>query len=305
MRGGVGVLLLVWSLFCWAEEIVRYPTLPSGKDPNEKYIQAILQLGLQKSGKPYRLVATKPEMLQSRAILEARKPDGLIDVLWSMTTSEREAKLLPIRIPIDKGLLGWRVVLTRTDRAHALDGIKDLADLRPLSACQGHDWPDTTILRFNGLNVITSSSYDTLFSMLQAKRCDFFPRSIMEVWNDLDNHLGSPLAVDHDIVIHYPAAAYFFVSPRRPQLAKDLQNGLEKAIFDGSFERLFQSRLGPFIERAQLQRRRVIELSNPLLGDGSLPLNRAALWFKPEATHPATRSPGMGKGKQAKEHADW
>lgn len=275
------VLLLIWSARCLAMEVVHYPTLLAAHDPNESYTLAMLQLGLKKSGKAYRLVAEKSPMLQGRAIQEASRLTGKIDVLWSMTTQEREAQLLPIRIPIDKGLLGWRIPLLRANRANLLAGATVLAGLRQWSAGQGHDWPDAEILKSNGLSVMTSSDYDTLFSMLLAGRFDYFPRSIMEVWNDITNHPGVPLTVDRHIVIHYPAAAYFFVSPRRRQLAKDLQAGLEVAIADGSFEALFQSRLGPFIERAQLRRRRVIELANPLLDKSSLPLNRREMWYHP------------------------
>lgn len=76
---------------------------------------------------------------------------GKIDVLWSMTTQEREAQLLPIRIPIDKGLLGWRIPLLRANRANLLAGATTLAGLHLWSAGQGHDWPDAEILKSNGL----------------------------------------------------------------------------------------------------------------------------------------------------------
>lgn len=285
MRGDVrwigAALLLIWSALCLAVEEVHYPTLPSAHDPNETYTLAMLQLGLKKSGKAYRLVADTAPMLQGRAIQEASNPAGSIDVLWTMTTPEREAQLLPIRIPIDKGLLGWRVPLLRADRLNLLAGASSLAGLRRWTAGQGHDWPDTEILQGNGLNVVTSSQYDSLFRMLQAGRFDYFPRSVMEIWNDVANHPDKSLVVDSHIAIHYPAAAYFFVTPRRPQLAKDLEAGLERAIADGSFEALFRARLGPFVERARLQRRHVIELANPLLDKTSLPLDRPELWYRP------------------------
>ena len=280
MRWISALLLLLGSTLCLAVEEIHYPTLPSAHDPNGVYILAALKLGLQKSGKSYRLVPESP-MLQSRAILEAASSTGHIDLMWTMTTTEREARLLPVRIPVDKGLIGWRLPLLRTDQAELLEKAETVADLRRWWAGQGHDWPDTVILQGNGLPVQTSDSYDTLFTMLQGGRFDYFPRSIMEIWNDIASRPGQPLVVDKHIVLHYPAAFYFFVSPRRPQLAKDLQAGLEKAIADGSFEALFQAHLGPFIERAQLRQRRVIVLRNPLLDSATLPLDRPEMWFRP------------------------
>ncbi|WP_018152814.1 transporter substrate-binding domain-containing protein [Leeia oryzae] len=274
-------LLMIGSMCCQAGELVRFPTLPGANDPNEAYVLAMLRLGLAKSGKAYEVVAGANPMLQGRAILDASSPTGKIDVLWSMTTNERESKLLPIPIPIDKGLLGWRIPLLRADHANLLADVTGLADLSHLKAGQGHDWPDTEILRSNGLTVQTSSDYETLFSMLSVGRFDYFPRSIMEIWNDIANHPTAGFVVDDHIAIHYPAAAYFFVSPRRPQLAKDLQSGLERAIADGSFETLYQARLGPFIKRSHLGQRHVIELANPLLKMSSIPLNARGQLFQP------------------------
>ena len=36
---------------------------------------------------------------------------GTVDICWTMSTDERETQILPIRIPIDKGLIGWRIAL--------------------------------------------------------------------------------------------------------------------------------------------------------------------------------------------------
>lgn len=281
-RWALGILLMITELFCPAAEVVRYPALSAAHDPNRAYVVAVLQLALAKSGKSYDLVSdpTIP-MQQGRAIAEARSATGKVDVIWTMTTKEREAQLLPIRIPIDKGLLGWRIPLLDANRTDLLSELATLTDLQRWKAGQGHDWPDTEILRSNGLNVVTSCCYDTLFSMMLAGRFDYFPRSIMEIWVDIANHPTMPLVADSHVVIHYPAAAYFFVSPRRPRLAKDLQTGLERAIADGSFEAVFQAQLGPYIERAQLGRRRIIELTNPLLDVTSLPLERPELWYRP------------------------
>lgn len=70
-----GVLLLIWSALCLAMEAVHYPTLPAAYDPNESYTLVMLQLGLRKSGKAYRLAAEKSPMLQGRAIQDGEQHD--------------------------------------------------------------------------------------------------------------------------------------------------------------------------------------------------------------------------------------
>ena len=280
-------LVLCWVLGCWhghamaAPVVVRYPGTPSEKDPQADYVLAVLRLALAKSGQAYLLKANSGAMQQARAIQDIVDGKNNLDLLWTMTTDEREAQLIPVRIPLDKGLIGWRIALVRQDRAEMFKSVRRISDLRVFTAGQEHDWPDTPILRSNVLPVTTSSSYEALFSMLQAGRFDYFPRSIIEVWNELRDHPGAGLAVESQVVLHYPSAMYFFVNPRSPQLAQDLRNGFEKAIADGSFEKLFQQHQHAAIQRANLKKRRVIELGNPLIKPDSLPLNRPELWYRP------------------------
>ncbi|GHD80924.1 hypothetical protein ACFSQE_13645 [Vogesella fluminis] len=80
------------------------------------------------------------------------------------------------------------------------------------------------------------------------------------------------------LVIRYPTAFYFFVSPHQPELAALLQRGLELAVADGSFEQLFQRHFGNTLKRLHLDRRRIIDLPNPLLS-AATPLSRAELWY--------------------------
>jgi hypothetical protein len=159
--------------------------------------------------------------------------------------------------------------------------VRSLEDLSRFSAGQGHDWPDSEILRSNGLPVIGVPNYQSLFSMLALGRFDYFPRSLAEVWAEAEQQRGSGLVVDDSLVLHYPSAVYFFVNRNDVALAAHIERGLELAIADGSFEQLFQAFHGEYIERAQLGKRRILRLSNPLLPPQT-PLQRKELWFQPQ-----------------------
>lgn len=259
---------------------INIPRLDVKVDPNEAYIQELLKQIILHSPRPYKVVATQGRMLQGRSIYEMTKPDGIVDILWSMTTDDREKKLIPIRIPIEKGLIGWRIGLITSKMKTAFAGIKKLDDLKPYAAGQGIDWPDVDILKANKLTVFTSNAYDPLFAMLEAGRFDYFPRSIFEIWGDLANHRQHQIEVEQNIILHYPTACYFFITPRRPKLAEDLRIGFEKIIANGVFERLFQKYNQASIERANLKQRTIIYLKNPLLTPTSMPLHRPELWFQ-------------------------
>ena len=61
-------------------------------------------------------------------------------------------------------------------------------------------------------------------------------------------------------------------------MAEDIRQGLEKAIADGSFDKLFLQYFGERLRRAGLEKRTVIELKNPLL-TSETPSGRPELWY--------------------------
>jgi membrane-bound lytic murein transglycosylase MltF len=201
-----------------------------------------------------------------------------IDIVCFMTSAEREAAFLPIRIPVDKGLIGWRLLLISKVKARYAEGWTNIEQLKRLRAGQGSDWPDTEILRSNGFLVHGTSNYEGLFSMLSQGRIDYFPRSVNEVWNEADAH-SDQLEVEPSVVLRYPSASYFFVRKGNDKLAVDVTAGLEKMIADGSFDKLFYEYYGDILKRSSLKDRRVIELRNPLLPDG-VPAGRQHLMHR-------------------------
>lgn len=258
---------------------VTHPGPPSLNDHRYDYQIELLKLALDKSGIAYQMQPSKVKMEQGRALLQLEKGRD-IDVTWSMTSREREQKLLPIRIPIDKGLIGYRVFLVKYENLKKFSRVRTLDHLRRFEAGQGSHWPDTTILQANGLGVYGATAHETLFNMLAAGRFDYFPRSITEVWHELQAHPGQNFTVEPTLMLSYPAAAYYFVNKQNTELAQAIESGLRLAIQDGSFEQLFQAYYGEFIRKADLRHRRVIRLRNPLLPEAT-PLLQRHLWFRP------------------------
>ena len=257
----------------------RLQVVYSQQDSVNTYPIKVLRLALQESGVRFEMRPSDIGMSQGRALQQLAAGTN-VNVVWSMTTTERERDLLPIRIPIDKGLLGWRVFLISKERAAEFARIKTLDDLRGLQAGQGHDWPDTDILRANGLTVQTGTTYDGLFKMLAARRFDYFPRSLIEVWDEHKAFGGQTLAIEKTLIVHYPTAFYFFVNKKDKKLAQTIERGLNQAIANGHFEQLFQETYGDMLARGQLAGRTRLSLRNPLLPLAT-PLERRALWLTP------------------------
>ncbi|MFZ6798413.1 hypothetical protein ACO0KZ_01345 [Undibacterium sp. Di24W] len=260
---------------------LRILDLENSGDPIGKYVTEVLRLAIKHSGVTYSLekipsVSTP----QVRLIEDLSHNRGILDLMWTMTSDEREAQLLPIRIPIDKGLMGWRIAFINPEMAERMKAIKSLEELGTLKAGQGYFWPDTQILRHNKLPVVTGTAA-ALPLMLSERRFDYFPRSIIEIWNEQSKHPELKREVDTSMILHYPTALYFFVAPNQKQLAENIRRGLELSITNGSFEQLFTQYCRPFIVKADLKNRRIFELENPLIQQTSLPLQRAKFWFSP------------------------
>lgn len=260
-------------------ETVVYPKSGTAGDARDIYPIKLLQLAIEKANAPqYSLRVTETPMLQGRALVEVAR-GGLVRVGWGMTSLERETLLLPIRVPIFKGLAGWRIGLVRLDQMDLFKSVRNLQDLRRFVAGQGHDWPDTEILTSNGIQVIGVPHYDSLFQMLMLARFDYFPRSVPEIGAEAEQYRNDGIVIEPHLLIRYPTAFYFFVNKKDTALADVLRRGLDRALADGSFDRLFCQHHAQQIAQVKLERRTIIELNNPILPPET-PLSRKELWFR-------------------------
>ncbi len=260
--------------------LVRYPVLGEEYGQSrDDHFSRVLKLALDKSGRPYRLdPVTLSNFRESRSVMSVAK--GIYDVHWMHTNPTRESVLRPIRIPLFQGLIGWRLLLLREEDKDRFEDMTTLEPLKALRAVQGHDWPDTAVLEANGLDVARTPHWEGMFRMLYAGRVDYFPRSVIEIWREQDIFEELDLVVDDHVALVYPSAYYFFVRKGDHELATVLENGLNRAIEDGSFEKLLMSRFGSAVKRAQLEKRRVIRLDNPNMTPQT-PLDREELWYQP------------------------
>lgn len=199
-------------------------------------------------------------------------------VIWTMTDKEREQQLRPIRIPLCKGLFGYRVLLIRANDQSRFDRIRSLQDLSQLLAGQGTHWPDTPIMQHNGLRVTTAETTESLFRMINAKRFDYFPRGISEAWFELAQRDEKNLVVEKNIMLYYPAALYFFVNKNNEELAVRIENGLEKLIDNGKFDEFFYNHPRVSFGLESLTNRRIIKMENPSL-PVETPVNNPRYWI--------------------------
>lgn len=260
--------------------LVRHALFQQQSSKVLAYEWQVLELLLDKtlgSHGPYRL---EPAELvsQNRGFLQLR--DGAVDVLSSMSSREREQNSLPLRFCLYRGLLGVRLPIALASRQQSLETVSTLAEAKALRLAQVTDWPDAQVLADNGWSVEHLSKLSLFPEMLRRQRIDLFALGALEVYPIVD--AWPDLVVLNQWLIAYPSAFYFFVSPRRPELAQRLLAGWNLALADGSFLALFERGPGAMLKRARLQDRRWLILRNPQL-PAQTPLQDSRLW------HPLVR----------------
>ncbi|MEP4891763.1 MAG: amino acid ABC transporter substrate-binding protein [Aliiglaciecola sp.] len=274
--------LIILPFFCHfatgATWEITYPRPMSDDDRRQEYPVKLLALALEQTGVNYDLKPASVVMLQEKSLKQLAE-NRSVNVVWSMTDTDRESRLLPIRIPIYKGLIGWRVFLVKQNQLAKFKNIDTMESLLNFKPIQGFDWPDTKILQSNGFDVVTSKNYSNIFTMLANNQGDFVPRSIIEVWKEYDGgFIDESIAVEPTLGVKYPAAMYFFVNKSNRTLAKLLENGLEKAIASGEFDKLFEEEFKDIFERSNMDKRFFFQIDNPLIAP-EMPIDRKELWY--------------------------
>ena len=242
------------------------------------YMNGLLRLALSYSDKNYTFSSTS-EVYSRPRVMESVK-SGEISVMWGGTSEEMESQFIPVRIDAYRGLMNHRLLFIRQGDQARFDQIQTLDDLRQIRFGQGRSWQDAAILEKAGLNVVKATKKPSLYHMLDGGRFDAFPRGANEVWTELSAFPELKLTVEKNLVLIYPLPTYFFVSPKDPELARDIEFGLESAIKDGRFDEYFYNspEVQEALEKANLKNRRAIHIANPFLPKAT-PLNRKELWL--------------------------
>lgn len=289
LRFAAALFLALSLTSAWGAEI-RFPGGDAPDDKRWDFVLEILALALQKApGKdgPDEIVRL-PAQMEARRVAELES--GHLDVAVAIGSKALLQKpVIVIPLPLQRGMLGWRLLLANRGGAAKLAQVSSLAALRPLRLGFVRTFADYPAMQANGLTLVDSADYQGMFRMLAANRMDYLSRGVGEVFAEYDTllaHAQSGIDIEPQLALHYRADWFFIVNPARPELAARIAHGLDIARSDGSYERAFEGSFGPLLARAKLESRRVIELANPAFPDldDHIP---ADWWWHPEPAYHA------------------
>ncbi|MGB3724535.1 MAG: hypothetical protein WA981_02125 [Glaciecola sp.] len=208
----------------------------------------------------YTLVSSQ-DMEQGRAFAELVK--GNIDIFIGAPTKERERLARAIYVPLDRGMLGFRICLIHTENQRLMDVDTPQHIInKNLSVGLGSHWPDKSVYTNNGFDTVTSPIHDALYGMLHNKRFDCLTRSVNEIKDDLNNHPTLNIKVEPSLMFIYPLGDFIFVNANNHDLFARLHKGVHAALKDNSFYDAFDQHYSNDMRINRVNERKLIFLQN-------------------------------------------
>lgn len=263
-------MLFTGSAHSVAETVFTYRAPESDRDTRLHYEIQVLRLALEKTTDeygPFRLEPT-PRINVARCMQSVRqhKFTNFFCSLGYTEIYDTYPDVTYVRFPIELGILSYRTCFTNAKTAEKLENITSLRELRGLTHGLGRDWADVAVLKHNGFKVVEVDQYETLFTMAAAGRFDLFCRGTNEIKEEYDVRKDiNGLVYDRNIVIHYPMPLFLYTNKANTAAIERITEGLHKALKDGSLVTLWKSKHLPSADFAQLHKRRLFRLQNPVV----------------------------------------
>lgn len=239
---------------------------------NNRYVYDIevLRLALEKTRPAYGDYQLRglPATNYARLLHSLRQnthPNLILEISYDKKWDESH-ELTYIPFPIDLGIIGYRICFVNPAVKEEIKQVTSLQDLRQYTMGQGVGWADIGILRHNGFTVTELSSYISMFKMVAGGRFDLLCRGANELMKEFEQYKNmGKLTYDESFALVYPMPRFFYMNSQNPLLKKRLEEGLHLAYRDGSLMELWRKENQQSVEFAQIQKRKVFYLDNPLI----------------------------------------
>lgn len=263
-------------------DVVRIASSKSKIDIRTKYTNDILEKALSLSVEKYGAyrIDKRPISMTNDVTFYELHHGSIINVAMSGATPDKDHLAIPIRIPIRRGILNYRLLVINKEKQDEFKKINSVEQLKEFSAGIHAKAVTSEIMNVMGFPIIEGASYDGMFKQLSKGLFDYIPRGIHEAYDELlirENEIDN-LIIEPHLAIYMPMPYYIYVSPAFPRLAERLTFGLEKMIEKGLIKSTFDQYYAEDIKRAKLSERTIIVIGNPFLSPKT-PFNRKELWM--------------------------
>ena len=279
----MSIILFLSLNVAYAQDIIKIVSGKSIDDKRNEYPHKILFAALNTTKDlygDYKVEYTKA-VTRKRALILLKEGE-FINVHSAPTQRIWEEDSIVIPIPIRKGILSYRLFLVKEKDLDKFSKISSVDEVKKFKAGLGTQWSITKLMNKLNFPIVTGMDYEGLFKMLSLGRFDYFPRGINEIFNEFEarHELYPQMRVENTKALYLPIPTYFFVSPKNKQLAQRIEIGLKRILKSGRFDELFLQFHGQSIKRANLAKRDIFKVDNPLLSDVT-PFQIKEYWYTP------------------------
>lgn len=286
----IKTLVLILSLFLTAPaygvDIVSFGMGISDKDLGKRFKQTVLEEALEHTKDEYgdyKIYISNKQINIKRAKNALSSGGQQINTYVAITTKEWEEKAIPIRIPLRRGLISYRLPIVKKSNTHLFENIESSEDLKKLKVGLIRGLTTNKIMKEHGFKVEESTKTENLFVMLDKERFHYTIRGVHEAFDLVEAKNASDLGHDElvvapNVAIYIPTPTYLFVAKEDPELAERLERGLRMMTKDGTLERLFNEFFADDLEQAKLKSRKIIRIDDPWLPEAT-PLDDKSLWY--------------------------
>lgn len=265
-------------------------------DPHLQTARKLVAAALEASGVEVEFVdAPLANEKRQLFMLEAGQSDiDLMPVTGERLASVAAGKSLVIPVPLDRGLLGYRLCLLLKKRKDLLAGVQSAQDLRAFTIGQGEGWMDVDVYKNAHIPVkwVRDWRNGEFVDQMNAGFIDLFPLGAEETLSYFIPHyqITQPeITSDPSIVIRYPWYRFVWISAASKNaelLRRALQEGFVTLTRNGQFLKIWAAACRDLPE-SFFSGRTVIDLPNPLYGPEIVgPEFRTLLQYPPRESQP-------------------
>lgn len=249
-------------------------------EPSLQHGTPLVAAALKAAGFPATLVSA-PRTTEQRNLHETLS--GRIHITLLPPTAVRfslvkEGRLRMIPVPLERGLLGWRVPFLLRDQQDLTADVYSLDGLRKLIVGQGSGWIDAEIYRKAGLitREVQGWRNGEFADQMRSGVIDIFPMGLEESFAYFQPHFRKhepKIALDQHLLLRYPWYRFVWVTaqPDADELYHALQEGFDTIVANGQFESIW-SRYRNMPAAEQWKERRIIDLVNPFYDRDIVPI---------------------------------
>lgn len=270
-------------------DVITISSSQSKLDMRSKYTHETLRKALELSSDKFGTfeIDVKPLSMNHDTAFYELSRGNIINVAMSGATPDKDHLAIPIRIPIRRGILNYRLLVINKNHADIFKNISSATQLKNLTVGIHGSSVTAEIMKIQGFNVVAGASYDGMFRQLSQNRFDYIPRGVHEAFDELEVRKSNldNLMIEPNLALYMPMPYYIYVSPSYPKIAERIEYGLEKMIEQKLIKSTFDKYYAEDMKKANLAERIIIDIGNPFLSPET-PFERKELWIEDYAIKP-------------------